>query len=226
MSEYYNNTLFSVKNTERYSSRLPCLREKLAGHCFALIELAEGLAFKYNLNLDITLAKNIAQNHDLGEYLKGDIDAGKIAHGNVNENEKESQELEAWEEISKMLPKNLYEQKRAYWESFEKCDSLEAKYAKSLDKLEAMLHMARVGSGGFKKKTWFRKKGFDEKDYILTATYADKSFKDFFSEAEKIENPGDLEGFLSELGEVKKKLKSIYSEVGADWKEEYNYALK
>ncbi len=226
MSEYYCKTLVSIKNTERYSSRLPCLREKLAGHCFAMVELAEVLAVKYNLNLDIRLAKDIAQNHDLGEYLKGDIDAGKIVHGKVSENEKESQELEAWEEIRKMLPKSLYEQKRAYWESFEKCESLEAKYAKALDKLEALLHMSEVGAGGFKKKTWFRKKGFDEKDYLLTATYADKSFYEFIKQAIKNGSHGDLEGFLGELKEVKKKLKTIYSEVGASWKEEYNYAME
>jgi putative hydrolase of HD superfamily len=226
MNEYYSKTLFSIKNTERYSSRLPCLREKLAGHCFSMIELAEGLAFKYNLNIDIDLAKNIAQNHDLGEYLKGDIDAGKIVHGKISENEKESQELEAWEEIGKMLPKNLYEQKRAYWDSFEKGDSLEAKYAKVIDKLEALLHMAEVGAGGFKKKTWFRKNGFDEKDYVLTATYADKIFKEFLAEAQKIDNPGDLEGFLGELKSVKEKFKEIYKQIGVPWKEEYNYAMK
>ncbi|MFA5333082.1 MAG: HD domain-containing protein [Candidatus Nanoarchaeia archaeon] len=226
MNHYYEKVLHSMKNTKRYESRIGCLHEALPCHCFSLIELAELYHSKYELNLDVNVAKNIAQNHDLGEYLKGDIDAGKIAHGKVSEKEKHEQELAAWAEIKKLVPEKLYEQKYAYWEMFEKLDTLEAKYVKSLDKLEAILYMCEIGAEGFINKEIDNACGMDEKDYDLTAKYMDEAFNNFLLAIKIKENPGDLNGFLGELKHVKEKLKLIYEKVKAPWKEEYNYGME
>lgn len=228
MSEYYNEVLSKIKITERYSSRFPCLREYLPGHCFSLLELVEVMVSKYNLNIDVNLAKNIAQNHDLGEYLKGDIDAGKVAHRVINNEEKLKNEYLAWKNIKKVLPEKLFNQKYAYWQMFEekKNKIKEAKFVRVLDNLEASLHMINIGSEGFMNKDVDNACGMDEIDYDITAKYADDSMQEFIKHANQESNSGDLKGFMNELKIVKIKLKKIYEQVGAPWKEEYNYGME
>ena len=226
MGEYYSEVLHRMKNTLRYKSRLNCLHEYLPGHCFAVIELTENLAGKYNLNLDAVLAKNIAQNHDLGEYLKGDIDAGKIAHGKAKVEDKMLYEKQAWDEIRKIIPENLFNEKYKYWRMFEECEINEAKFVKTVDNLEATFYMIKIGAKGFMNKSNGNDCGMDEKDYDLTAMYPDLNMKIFIKAMNKVPNPGDLAGYLNELALAKEKLKAIYEEVGAPWKKEYNYSLE
>lgn len=226
MAEYYNEVLHKIKKTLRYESRLNCLHEYLPAHCFSVIELTENLAGKYNLNLDVVLAKNIAQNHDLGEYLKGDIDAGKICHGKVKLEDKMLYEKQAWDEIRKILPEELFKKKYGYWRMFEECEINEAKFARSIDNLEALFYMVKIGKDGFINKSAGNDCGMDEKDYDLSATYPDLSMKNFIKAMNNVSNPGNLAGYLNELALAKEKLKIIYKEVGAPWKKEYNYSLE
>jgi 5'-deoxynucleotidase YfbR-like HD superfamily hydrolase len=225
MSKYYNKVLSKLKNTERYSSRFLCLREYLPGHCFSLLELVEVMISQYDLNIDVNLAKNIAQNHDLGEYLKGDVDAGKVAHKLVSNEEKTLMEEMAWLEIKKELPEQLFNQKYTYWQMFEKLEIKEAKFVRVLDNLEALLHMTNIGFEGFMNKEVDNACGMDEIDYDITAKYADTSMQNFIKHASQESNPGNLKGFMNELKIVKTKLKKIYEQVGAVWKEEYNYTI-
>jgi 5'-deoxynucleotidase YfbR-like HD superfamily hydrolase len=206
------------------------LREKLTGHVYSLVEICEYSAYRYNLPVKIYKSIYMAQNHDLPENRKGDIDAGKIAHGKISKEQKHKEELEAWEELKEILPKKLYKKKRDSWDKFEALKSIEAKYVRAMDNLEAMFHMAEVGAEGFKNKEFDNACGMDEKDYDLSVTYADESFKNFIEAVNKrhfgfFRKKGDLEGFLGELGAVKKKFKAIYKQVNAPWKEEYNYGM-
>lgn len=226
MGEYYNNVLHKLKSTIRYESRMECLHEYLPGHCFAVMELAEIFSFKYGLNLDIILAKNIAQNHDLGEYLNGDIDAGKIAHETVKIEDKMLYENQAWDEIKKIIPEKLFSEKYGYYRMFEECEINEAKFVKSVDKMEAIFYMVQIGAKGFANKSGSNNCGMDEKDYDLAAMYPDLGMKNFIESMNKIPNPGNLAGYLNELALAKEKLKAIYKEVGAPWKKEYNYSLE
>jgi len=225
MTDYYRKVLHQMKTLERFSSRKECLHEKLTGHCYAVTELSEYYLAKYCLNLDAETAKNIAQNHDIGEYLTGDVDAGKVVHGLISVKEKERLEHEAWKELKLILPLSLYKTKHNYWLMFEEQKTKEAKFVKTVDALETMLFMAETGVEGFEKKKE-NDCGMDEKDYELSITYCDKKMQKFLEAMKEIkDNSGNLKGYLGELTAVKLRLKKIYEEVGAVWKKEYDYAL-
>lgn len=217
---FYNSIIRGMKNNIRYSTNNRIFfKESIADHIFALSALVRLYSTKHDLDLDVNQSINIAFTHDLGEFLEGDVCAASVVHGDISLDEKDEMEHKAWTQIKQGLIGNeLYD----YWKEYNSQETIEAKYVKTCDKLEALLHMTSMDSNkGFRPKKFWRRHGLIEKDYDSIVKYADKYMKVFVESNVK----GNIQGFRNELGSIKLILKKIFKELNIIWKEEYNYAI-
>ena len=217
--EFYGSVIRGLKDYPRYSSlnRL-FFKESVADHVFALNGLIRLYAAKHDLGVDVNHSLNVGFAHDLGEYLEGDVCASSVMHGFITKEEKNEMECRAWSEINQGL---LGDELQSYWLEYEAQESIESKYVKVCDKLEAMLHMSSKGVKGFKPRKLWRRNGLIEEDYDMIVLYADEYMKSFVNTGVR-----GVESFEKELGVIKSLFKPIYGEVGVSWKEEYNYCLE
>lgn len=118
--------------------------------------------------------------------------------GQASVTEKQKQEEEAIEEIVSGLSFGDWIQHT--WESYENQESVEAKFVKALDKIEALLHIAEVGI----------------KDYVppeFHGDYADKAVQAFDEATHYFPELKDL------FDVVKAELKKQFADVGVEWVE-------
>jgi len=151
------------------------------------------VAEKLNLDLDVLHAVKLALFHDLQEYVAGEIDSRLVKQGVVSKEEKFKLEEKALKELIDSF-NDLGEDTYDLWKEFEGGKTMEARFVKALDKLEAISHLISVG---------------DFKDLDYTATYADEAVKDFPE-------------LIHLLKEVKSVLKKKAEKVGKRWKSEYD----
>ena len=145
-----------LKSTYRYT-RVGERNESSAEHSWRLALMVMALDF----GVDKEKAIKIALVHDLPEAITGDIDAMRIAKGEVSKEEKEQGEIKAINEICKNYPEI-----KALWEEYNEASTKEARFVKALDKIETLLQIIEAG-----KETW------DEPDFIYN--YANKAVADF-----------------------------------------------
>ena len=147
-------------------------------------------------NIDINKAVKIALFHDIPEMLTGEIDVHKIYSGKVTEEEKQKNEKIALKKITENLNENLASEIKEAYNDYNENISIEAKYVKTLDKLEALMTIIETG-----------KEAIDVAD--LVGNYGNKQMK----ETPELKPLWDL---------MKFKLKKLYNERELLWKEEYN----
>jgi|SRR3989344_1349271 len=187
----------SLKKTYRYSTCPEHVRDSSADHSWKLAFMAFVLDEEIK-GINPYHAVQICLVHDLAEYLVGDIDSYRIVLGEISQEQKYQMEEEAMKTIRdnvSTLGQKIYD----LWIEFEESKTPEAKYAKALDKIEALVHLLRVG--------YIARE--DNAEAELTATYADHAVKEF----------PQLRPILNI---VKEKLKKEFEKQGYAWKPHYN----
>jgi putative hydrolase of HD superfamily len=185
----------NLKSTLRYNLTKTGRRESTAEHTWRLALSVIVVAKELNLDVDVDHAVKMALVHDLPEAIVGDIDAVKIAQGEVTSAEKQKKEKESMEQIKGLLPESLGVEIYDLWQEYEDCTTNEARFIKALDKIETLTQLAEIGH-----------EKYDVPDFI--PNYADAAVKAY----------PELCGML-EI--VKRKLKHEYDKGGIPWKEEY-----
>jgi putative hydrolases of HD superfamily len=117
-------------------------RENSGEHSWHLTLYALVLADQAGPGVDIARVVKMLILHDLVE-----IDAGDTPiHGAHDAAEQAAKEAAAADRIFGLLPKDLEADLRAIWEEFEAAETPDAVFAKSLDRVQPVLH--NIASGG------------------------------------------------------------------------------
>lgn len=188
----------SLKRTLRYSSCPEKIQESTAGHSWLMTFMVPILAEKFNLDVDVAHAMEIANVHDLPEYvLDYDFDSYLVSTDVLKEEDKKRSE----ESVMLGIENDFDFGKRLYslWREFEEQKTPEARFVKAIDKLESHIHIIERGGTG--------KDEDDARHQMLCADNAVKNFP-------------QLEPFLKLL---KKRLRPLMEAQGLMWKSEYNY---
>lgn len=126
-----------LKTTTRHSwLSNPKRQESTAEHSWMLCLLAMLLSDKLDKKVDLLKVMKMLTIHDLAESVTGDIPSGEISTRQQNKYESEKK---AFESLVINLPKEKAYEIISLWEEFEKNETLEAKFAHSLDKVEAVM---------------------------------------------------------------------------------------
>ncbi len=126
--------------------------ENSGEHSWHLALYALVLADQAGPGVDINRVIRMLLIHDLVEIDVGDVpihSANGLAHASI---ETITAEAKAADRIFGLLPGDLREDFRALWEEFEAADSPDARFAKSLDRVQPV--MANLMSGGGTWKTY------------------------------------------------------------------------
>ncbi|EKE29407.1 MAG: Hydrolase (HAD superfamily) protein [uncultured bacterium (gcode 4)] len=186
-----------LKETLRYdSSPLIIEKDTAAEHIYRLVFMVFIVQMTLKLEIDLDKALKIAIFHEIYWAMTWDIDNIRIYTCEMTKEEKLSNEISAMEKIREMLPSSLGEEIYGYWQEYSNGESKEAKFVKSLDRLESISHLL-----------YHTHTNFDEADMI--AIYCDKAFR---------ETP-ELNPLLKIL---KSWLKKEYVLKWWQWKEEYD----
>jgi putative hydrolases of HD superfamily len=166
-----------LKLTTRHSWLTdPSRQESTAEHSWMLCLLAIILSDKLDAKVDLLKVLKIVIVHDLAESVTGDIPAHEVSARQEN---KYSAEKKAFETLLKDLPCEKGEEIISLWEEFEKRETAEAKFADSLDKIEAIMqhNLADI-------KTW------NQGDFNVHPYYKDDRF-DFDAFMRKFKDVAD-----------------------------------
>jgi len=123
-----------LKNTLRSGFTSQGRPESSAEHTWRLCLLAMVLEDQLR-DLDFAKLLKICVIHDLGEAISGDIPAVDQAH-RPNKNQQERRDFQ---QLLQPLNATLQADFLALWDEYDQAQSLEAKAAKALDKLETVL---------------------------------------------------------------------------------------
>jgi len=143
-------------------------------------------------------AVQIGLVHDLAEAITGDIDSYRIVLREITKKQKYKMEEKAMKKIRKRVPSigpKIYN----LWKEFEECKNPEAKYAKAMDKIEALIHLLHVN--------YIARE--DNAEAELTAKYVDNAVKKF----------PQLQPLLNI---IKLRLKKEFKKQGFQWKSHYD----
>ena len=127
-------------------------KESSAEHTYSCLILADYLLSSLKLKLDKIKVYELVLYHDVVEIEAGDI---PIHHLEKKKNKKEN-ELKALHSLKDKIPKLLKSKFVNLFLEFEEQKTREAKFAKAVDKLDAIIHELDY------KKDW---KGWSEKFY-------------------------------------------------------------
>ncbi len=164
-----------------------------------------------NVGFEETLwsaADKMRNNMDPAEYkhvvlglifLKYISDSFEEVAGKISKADKNKLERNAMKEIKSGLSAKIGNEVYGLWEEFEKGFTIEARFVKAIDKLEAMTHLLEAGY-----------KGYDKPELI--PIYADQA----------VENFPEL---IFILREIKRRLKLEFEKGKIPWKKEYDYML-
>jgi 5'-deoxynucleotidase YfbR-like HD superfamily hydrolase len=194
----FHTKINKLKQTKRYSAATDkSVQDSTAEHSWALAFLVLDCIQKLKLtDIDPVYSVKIALVHDLGEYkMDSDIDCIEVARGNVSKQDKYDEELKSIKDLTKEFGR---EDIFKIWDDYEKGTTLEARYVKGLDKIEALKHLIERDATGRTE---------EERDHV--AFCADKAILAF-----PRLNPL--------LKEVKLKLKEFYKKRAFEWKAEYD----
>lgn len=195
--EFYQ-LIENLKSTMRYSTQKK-YEESTAEHSWKVCMMAIVSAKYINVEIDVEKAMKIAIIHDLPELICGDVDNTLVYDGKITADEKYQSELDAIKKVIEPLSEELKIEIYNLWTEYENSVSLEAKYIKVLDKLEALSHMLSIPG--------------EHRRLDHTVQYADKAVSEFPE-------------FKPLLKVFKEKLKKRFEENNLEWKEEFEDILK
>jgi len=124
-------------------------RDNVAAHIWRMALLSYIVAEQFvrsgELKLDVLKVIKLALVHDLPEALVGDTSFDKVYLGQTIKEDKSLGEHEAIRKLGAMLPEGLDDEVVELWEEYESSNSLESKFVKIMDKLEAAHQSMVVG---------------------------------------------------------------------------------
>lgn len=185
-----------LKSVPRYGSTLRRDQDTVAEHSWRLVLMAYLIVQEYHVPVDLNRVTAIALLHDLAEAKTGDVDAYAVITGQRSLSEKNKNEVEAMRDITRGLSFGdwLYDT----WKEYSDQTSLEAKFVKALDKIEAFLHIAERGVKAYIPKEFH-------------ADYANKAVQAFTEATHQFPEMNDL------LTTVKEDLKQQFEAAGVKW---------
>ncbi len=127
--------LYELKRVYRRNS-VEGRKESAAEHCWSCLILADYFLDKLALGLDRLKVYELLMYHDVVEIEAGDT---PIADEEKRRN-KQKEEFEALKKLGKVLPKTLGDKLAAQFTEFETGTSAEARFAKAVDRLDALVH--------------------------------------------------------------------------------------
>jgi putative hydrolases of HD superfamily len=130
----------------------PARRENSAEHSWHLIVMALALAEYAPPGTDMTRVISMLAVHDVVEVDAGDL---FVYAGPADQERQLTAERAAADRIFAMLPADQAAVFRGLWDEFEERSTLEARFARALDRLQPMLENRKAGGG-----TW-REHGID-----------------------------------------------------------------
>lgn len=142
--------------------------ENDAEHSWHLALMAIVLAEHSDQPIDVLKVVKMVLIHDIVEIDAGDVFIYDTVKNHLNTDE----ERLAANRIFGLLPKKQAEEMIAIWEEFEAGESNEAKFAKSMDRLEPLLQNTSNNGGTWKEFDVNYKKVYEKKSVI-------KRFKNF-----------------------------------------------
>lgn len=122
-------------------------RENDAEHSWHLAMMAIALAEHANEPVDVLKVIKMVLIHDIVEIDSGDIFIYDTQKNHTNTNE----ELKAANRIFGILPEDQAEELIALWTEFEMGETSDARFARTLDRLEPLLQNASNGGGTWKE---------------------------------------------------------------------------
>ena len=153
-----------LKATTRHSWLTDSKRqESSAEHSWMLCLLAMLLSDKIKKRVDLLKVLKMLLIHDLAESVVGDIPSWEIS---TRQKKKYKSEKKAFLAIVKDLPKKNAKEIISLWEEFEKKKTPEARFANSLDKIEAVMqhNLADIGTweqGDFNHHPYYKDEYFN-----------------------------------------------------------------
>ena len=185
-----------LKSVPRYGSSLRHDADTVAEHSWRLVLMAYIIVRECKVSVDLNRVTAIALLHDLAEAKTGDVDAYAVITGQKSLVEKKYDETEAMHTLTQGLSFGgwVYDT----WQEYEDQITLEAKFVKALDKIEAFLHIAECGVQAYIPKEFH-------------ADYADKAVQAFDEASQNFPEVKDL------LNLVKGDLKQQFEAAGVKW---------
>ena len=152
-----------LKVTTRHSWLSDLFRqESVAEHSWMLCLLAILLSDKLNKKVDLLRVIKMVTIHDLAESVTGDIPSHEISLRQKNKHKNEKKVLK---NLVASLPKEKASEILALWDEFNQNKTREAKFANSLDKVEAVmqhnLHIKKWDQGDFDITPYYKDFYFD-----------------------------------------------------------------
>jgi len=186
-----------LKRTVRYESCNESVQDSAAEHSWHLALMVMDVANALKLDVDVLYSTKLALVHDLCEYQgEKDFDSYLVSRGQRTQEDKKAFEQRAMETLrDKFGQTEVYEM----WRDYDEGKTPEGRYVRAMDKIEALVHLIEVGGS--------QRDHSQDGDYV--ALYADKAVLAF----------PPVQPFLKT---VKDRLKTVYQELGVEWKPEYD----
>ena len=147
------------RKTKLFNSNRP---ENDAEHSWHLAMMTVVLAEHSDAPIDVLKVIKMVLIHDIVEIDAGDIFIYDTQKSHTNTDN----ELKAAKRIFGLLPKEQADELIAIWEEFEAGETTEAKFAKSMDRLEPLLQNTSNGGGTWKEFDVDYSKVYDKKKAI------------------------------------------------------------
>jgi putative hydrolases of HD superfamily len=177
-------TINKLKNIYR-ANHVGNRNESSAEHSWSCLILADYLFDKVSLKLDKLKVYELLMYHDVVEIEAGDMPL----HPNNDLDKKLKKEFEAVLKLKKQLPKYIGKKFEQLFIEFEEIKTNEAKFAKLIDSLDAVLHEIPY------KKDW---KGWSKEFLLEKKLKFFEPFPELKDEFLKIVNYLDDEGYFSQ----------------------------
>ena len=187
-----------LKKVPRYTSSLPTEGDSVADHSWRLTLMVIVVATECKVPIDVSKAVSLALLHDLVEIKTGDVDAYQVISGERSKDDKKVLEERAMIEMTQGL--SFGDWIHELWAEYEDQESLEAKFVRALDKLEAFLHIADRGVKAYIPEEFH-------------SDYADQAVEAFDEAVHHFPEVQDL------LNIVKADLRKKFEEAGVAWVE-------
>jgi len=187
-----------LKSVPRFSSSLAHGGDTVAEHSWRLALMVFVISRECKVAIDLPHAIGLALFHDLAEAKTGDIDAYAVMTNKVDREKKIIEEERVMKEMTDDL--SFGDWIFQFWRQYENQESIEARFVRALDKIEAFLHIAERGVEAYIPKEFH-------------ADYADKAVKSFDETTHHFPELKDM------LDAIKKDLKVQFEAAGIAWKE-------
>jgi putative hydrolase of HD superfamily len=136
--------------------------ENDAEHSWHLAIMAIVLAEHSNEKIDLLKVIKMLLIHDIVEIDAGDT----FIYDSLKNHKNTKEESNASIRIFGILPRNQAEELIQLWEEFEKCETIEAKFAKSMDRFEPLLQNTSNNGGTWKEFNVDYEKVYEKKKEI------------------------------------------------------------